>query len=104
MGKAGSDATIAIADVVIMSDDLSKLPDALRVAKVTRRKVMQNIILSLGIKIIVVLLSLFTSALPLWLAIFSDVGVSLIAIFNSIIMMGLFKDEEQKKEVVKNEE
>lgn len=104
MGKAGSDATIAIADVVIMSDDLSKLPDALRVAKVTRRKVMQNIIFSLGIKIIVVLLSLFTSALPLWLAIFSDVGVSLIAIFNSIIMMGLFKDEEQKKEVVKNEE
>ena len=103
MGKVGSDATIAIADVVIMSDDLTKLPEALKVARVTRRKVLTNIIFSLAVKVIVVLLSIIPNApLPLWLAIFSDVGVSLIAIFNSIFMMGLFNNKEE--EVVTEDE
>lgn len=105
MGKVGSDATIAIADVVIMSDDLTKLPEVLKVAKVTRRKVISNIVLSLGIKILVVLLSIIPDApLPLWLAIFSDVGVSLIAIFNSIFMMGLFNHKEKEEEIIEDEE
>ncbi len=105
MGKVGSDATIAIADVVIMSDDLTKLPEVIKVAKVTRRKVIQNIVLALGIKILVVLLSIIPDTpLPLWLAIFSDVGVSLIAIFNSIFMMGLFNKKEQEELKEENEE
>lgn len=93
MGKAGSDATIAISDVVFMTDELSKLPELLGIAKKTRRKVLQNIILSLGTKLVVVLLSIIPTnfMLPLWLAIFSDVGVSLIAIFNSIF---IFKKEK----------
>ena len=93
MGKAGSDATIAISDVVFMTDELSKLPELLGIAKKTRRKVLQNIILSLGTKLAVVLLSIIPTnfMLPLWLAIFSDVGVSLIAIFNSIF---IFKKEK----------
>lgn len=105
MGKVGSDATIAIADVVIMSDDLTKLPEALKVARVTRRKVMTNIIFSLAVKVIVVLLSIIPNIpLPLWLAIFSDVGVSLIAIFNSIFMMGLFNNKENEEAVIEDEE
>ena len=105
MGKVGSDATIAIADVVIMSDDLTKLPEALKVARVTRRKVITNIIFSLAVKVIVVLLSISPNIpLPLWLAIFSDVGVSLIAIFNSIFMMGLFNNKENEEAVVADEE
>ena len=94
MGKAGSDATIAISDVVFMTDELSKLPELLGIAKKTRRKVLQNIILSLGTKLAVVLLSIIPGnfMLPLWLAIFSDVGVSLIAIFNSIF---IFKKEKK---------
>mgnify|MGYP004452366121 FL=1 len=106
MGKVGSDATIAVSDVVIMSDDLSKLPDLLKIAKVTRRKVIQNIVISLSIKVLVMISAINPAfPLPLWLAIFSDVGVSLIAIFNSIFILGTFKNKKtNKKEEKTNEE
>lgn len=99
MGKAGSDATIAIADVVIMTDELNKLPEVISIAKKTKNKVLQNIVLSLGTKILVVLLSIIPTnfILPLWLAIFSDVGVSLIAIFNSIFIFNNFNRKEKKR-------
>jgi len=102
MGKVGSDATIAVSDIVIMSDDLSKLPDLLKIAKVTRRKVIQNIVISLSIKALVMISAINPAfPLPLWIAIFSDVGVSLIAIFNSIFILGIFNN---KKKVEKNYE
>ena len=99
MGKTGSDATIAISDVVIMTDELDKLPEVISIAKSTKTKVVQNIVLSLGIKTIVVLLSILPTnfILPLWLAIFSDVGVSLIAIFNSIFIFSKINRKEKKQ-------
>lgn len=98
MGRTGSDATIAVADVVIMSDDLGKLPDLLKVAKITKRKVLQNIVISLAIKLIVMIASVNPFIpVPLWLAIFSDVGVSLIAIFNSIFILRTFDAEKEKQ-------
>lgn len=100
MGKAGSDATIAVSDIVIMSDDLSRLPDLLKIAKVTRKKVFQNIFISLGIKVFVMFAAINPAfPLPLWVAIFSDVGVSLIAIFNSIFILGIFNQKEKKNDV-----
>lgn len=58
MGNTGSDATIAIADMVIMGDNLLKINEAFKIAKYTRRKVIQNIILSLTVKFIVMILAI----------------------------------------------
>lgn len=83
MGGVGSDAAIEAADIVIMTDEPSKIAQAIKIAKNTRKIVTENIILSLGIKAIVLIL-LAIGIGSMWLAIFADVGVALIAIFNSI--------------------
>ena len=87
MGGVGSDAAIEAADVVLMTDELSSISDALNIAKRTRQIVTQNIVFALGVKFIVMALSLFGIA-NMWLAIFADVGVSLIAVMNSIRVLG----------------
>ena len=97
MGSTGSDATIEVADVVIMSDNLEKIEESIIIAKATRKKVLQNIIMALGIKALVLILSAFGD-IPLWLAIFSDVGVSLLAILNSMSLTSLFKNKQQEIE------
>ncbi|MBQ8293036.1 MAG: heavy metal translocating P-type ATPase [Bacilli bacterium] len=94
MGGSGSEGSIAIADVVIMSDNLTKLNELIKIAKTTRKIVVQNIILALSIKIVVLLLTVLDLEVSMWLAIFSDVGVSLIAILNSLRVMGIFKKEK----------
>ena len=83
MGGVGSDAAIEAADIVIMTDEPSKIAQAIKIARNTRKIVTENIILSLGIKAIVLIL-LAIGMGSMWLAIFADVGVALIAIFNSI--------------------
>lgn len=87
MGGVGSDAAIEAADVVLMTDELSSISEVLGVAKRTRKIVSQNIIFAIGIKILVMILSLFGIA-NMWLAIFADVGVSLLAVMNSIRVLG----------------
>jgi len=83
MGGLGSDAAIKVADVILMDDDLTKIPLAIKIGKKTKRIVIQNIILSLAIKIIVLALAPL-GITKMWEAIFADVGVSLIAILNSL--------------------
>lgn len=83
MGALGSDAAIEVADVVLMSDEISKLPTLIKIARQTRRIVLQNIILALGVKLLV-LFSAPLASVYIWEAIFADVGVSLIAILNSM--------------------
>lgn len=83
MGALGSDAAIEAADVVLMTDEPSKLVTALTIAKKTRRIVWQNIILALGIKGIVLVLGAGGMA-TMWEAVFADVGVALLAILNSM--------------------
>lgn len=94
MGQLGSDAAIKVADVVLMNDDLTKLPTAINIARKTRRIVIQNIVLALSVKFIVMSLAPFELA-HMWEAIFADVGVSLIAIINSLraanIKLNIFK-------------
>jgi Cd2+/Zn2+-exporting ATPase len=94
MGGSGSEGAIAIADVVIMTDNLNKISEVLTIAKKTRRIVTQNIILALSIKLVVLVLTLFDLEVSMWLAIFSDVGVSLLAILNSLRVMNIFKKEK----------
>lgn len=83
MGGLGSDAAIEAADVVLMTDEPSKLITAINTAHKTRRIVWQNIILALGVKGIVLAMGAFGMA-TMWQAVFADVGVAVLAVFNSI--------------------
>lgn len=86
MGAMGSDAAIEAADVVLMTDDLEKLPAAISIARKTRRIVWQNIAFAMGVKGIVLLLGAGGLA-TMWEAVFADVGVALIAVLNSMRAM-----------------
>lgn len=83
MGGIGSDAAIEAADVVIMTDEPSKIASAISIAKFTQKIVLQNIVFALGIKILILILSAFGLA-NMWEAVFGDVGVALLAILNSV--------------------
>ena len=83
MGGLGSDAAMEAADVVIMSDEPSKIALAIRIARKTMKIAKENIVFSISIKIIILLLSLFLN-LGLWLAVFADVGVCMLAILNTL--------------------
>ena len=83
MGGLGSDAAIEASDIVIMTDEIGKINTGLKIAKNTKKIVTQNIVLALGIKLIVLTLGAFGKA-TMWEAVFADVGVSIIAILNSI--------------------
>ncbi|HEY1057076.1 heavy metal translocating P-type ATPase [Emticicia sp. TH156] len=83
MGGLGSDATIETADVVIQNDQPSRIVAAVKIGKITRRIVWQNIILSMGVKAIVLVLGAGGLA-TLWEAVIADVGVALLAILNAV--------------------
>ena len=83
MGALGSEVAVESADVVIMDDDIRKIPSAIKRAKRVRRKVIENIVGSLAIKAAIMALSVITG-LPVWMAMFGDVGVMLLAVVNSL--------------------
>ena len=91
MGGIGSDAAIETADVVIQTDQPSKIPQAIRIAKFTHKVVWQNIGFALGIKILVMALAAVGLA-TMWEAIFADVGVALIAIANAVRVQKKFSE------------
>ena len=82
MGAMGSDAAIEAADVVLMDDDLTKLPRAVSIARKTMRIVKENIVFAIGIKFLVLGLSAIGRA-NMWMAVFADVGVCVLAILNA---------------------
>ena len=82
MGGLGSDAAIEAADVVIMTDEPSKIATAMKISKKTLKIAHQNIVFAIGIKIIVLILSAF-GITTMWAAIFADVGVTIIAVLNA---------------------
>ncbi|MBQ8200464.1 MAG: cadmium-translocating P-type ATPase [Clostridia bacterium] len=86
MGGMGADAAIEAADVVLMDDDPGKLALAIRIAKRTMKIARQNIVFALGVKVIVMLLGAFGVA-NMWLAVFADVGVAMLAILNAMRAM-----------------
>lgn len=83
MGGLGSDIAIEAADMVIMGDDLSAIPIIIKISRFARRVVLQNIVMCIGVKITILLLGILGHS-TLWGAVFADVGVALLAIFNSI--------------------
>ena len=104
MGVLGSDAAIEVADVVLMTDELEKLPMAIRIARKTKIIVFENIFISLFVKFITLILATMSLGIPLmWEAIFADVGVCVIATLNSLraaninygsFFKGVYKKEE----------
>jgi len=86
MGAMGSDAAIEASDIVIMEDDLTKIPDTISLAKRTMKIVKENIIFAIFIKILILILTAFGLS-NMWWAVFADVGVTVLAILNSLRLL-----------------
>ena len=83
MGGAGNAQVLETADVVLMKDDLTRLPFALRLSRRVNQLVRQNVILSIGIKALVAIAAM-AGWTPLWVAVFADIGISLIVTLNGL--------------------
>ena len=83
MGAAGTDTALETADVALMDDDLRKIPDFIELSRKTHAVLMQNITLALGIKAVFLVLAL-TGQATLWMAVFADMGASLLVVFNGL--------------------
>jgi Cd2+/Zn2+-exporting ATPase len=83
MGSMGSDAAIEAADIVLMDDDIRKIPAVIRIARKTMGIVKANIVFAIGVKVLILILSVFGLA-SMWAAVFADVGVAVICIINSM--------------------
>lgn len=90
MGGLGSDAAIEASDFVLATDNLNALPKAVKGAKKTKKIVIENIVFSIAIKVVLMILSLL-GLLPLWIAVFGDTGVMLLAVLNSMRMRAKIK-------------
>ncbi len=86
MGNIGSDAAIEASDIVIMNDDISKISTTMSLAKYTRKIVIENIALTFGVKVFVLILGAMGIA-NMWMAVFADVGVALLAVINSMRLL-----------------
>ncbi len=86
MGGAGTDIAMEAADVVIMNDDLRRIPEAIRLSRRTHRVLRQNIALALGIKAVFLALAVFDNA-TMWMAVFADMGASLLVVANGLRLL-----------------
>lgn len=82
-GAAGTDPAMEAADIVIMNDDLRRIPQAIALSRRTHAVLWQNIVLALGIKAVFLLLAVFGSA-TMWMAVAADMGASLLVVFNGL--------------------
>lgn len=92
MGVVGSDSAIEASDIVLMSDELSRIPLAINISKYTKRIIKENLIFAMSVKVVILLLSVFGYA-NMWLAVFADTGVTLLTILNTLRIMNKFKEE-----------
>ncbi len=83
MGGIGSDATIEASDIVLMNDDLSSITKAIRISKLTKRIILNNIIFAIIFKLLMLILAI-VGITPIYLAVFADVGVTLLSVLNSL--------------------
>lgn len=92
MGGVGSDSAIEASDIVLMSDELSRIPLAINISKYTKRIIKENLIFAMSVKVVILLLSVFGYA-NMWLAVFADTGVTLLTILNTLRIMNKFKEK-----------
>lgn len=83
MGKIGSDATVDASDIVLMNDDLSSITKAIRISKLTKRVILSNIIFAISFKLLMLVLAII-GITPIYLAVFADVGVTLLSVLNGL--------------------
>lgn len=83
MGKIGSDATVDASDIVLMNDDLSSITKAIKISKLTKRVILSNIIFAISFKLLMLILAII-GITPIYLAVFADVGVTLLSVLNSL--------------------
>ena len=86
MGGAGTDIAMEAADIVIMNDDLRRIPETIRLSKDTHAVLWQNITLALGIKTVFLALTIFGST-TMWMAVFADMGASLLVVGNGLRLL-----------------
>ena len=86
MGGAGTHTAMEAADVVVMNDDLQRLPETIRLSRRTHAVLWQNISLALGIKAIFLVAAVFGNA-SMWMAVFADMGASLLVVFNGLRLL-----------------
>ena len=90
MGSLGSDIAISASDIVIMNDDLRKIPLGIKISKYTSLVIKENLIFALSVKIIILILSIFGLS-SMWFAVFADTGVTLLTVLNSLKIIKKFK-------------
>ena len=90
MGEVGSDVAIEASDIVIMGDDLAKIPTAISISKYTKKIIKQNLIFAMTVKILILLLSVLGFS-NMWMAVFADTGVTLLTIINTLRIMKKFR-------------
>ena len=90
MGGVGSDIAIEASDIVLMSDEVDRIPLAIDISKYTKCIIKENLIFALSVKIIILLLSVFGLA-NMWLAVFGDTGVTLLTILNTLRIMKKYR-------------
>lgn len=95
MGKMGSDISVENSDIVIMNDNLSKLVDLMNLAKFSKKILLQNLSLALGVKFLTIILASITF-IPMYLAILADTGVTVIVVLNALRLLYKNKKEEQE--------
>ena len=86
ISAAGTDTAIETADVALMDDDLRKIPGFIRLSRTTARVLTQNIVLALGIKAVFLALTV-TGQATMWMAVFADMGASLLVVFNGLRLL-----------------
>ena len=86
MGGAGTHTAMEAADIVVMNDDLRRLPETIRLSKRAHAVLVQNITLALGIKAVFLVLAVFGNA-SMWMAVFADMGASLLVVFNGLRLL-----------------
>jgi Cd2+/Zn2+-exporting ATPase len=91
MGGAGTDIAMEAADIVIMNDDLRRIPQAILLSKKTQAVLWQNIALALGIKVVFLIMAIFGNA-TMWMAVFADMGASLIVVANGLRLLKVSRD------------
>lgn len=90
MGSVGSDQAIEASDIVILNDELEKIPLGISISKYTKHIIKENLIFAIGVKGVILVLSVLGLA-SMWLAVFADTGVTLLTILNTLRIIKKFK-------------
>lgn len=93
MGGIGSESAIEASDIVLMNDDLEKIPLGIRISQYTKKIIKEDLIFAISVKVIILLLSVFGLA-NMWFAVFADTGVTLLAILNTLRITNKFRIEK----------